>query len=149
MTTSVRSNAGPVTRGLHGIVAGLAGGIVFGMLMSMMGMLSTIAMMVGSSSVGVGWLMHLMISAGYGALFALVVPAGLGVAAKLGAGAGYGVLTWVLGPLLVMPAMMGMPLLMMNSTAMMSLVGHIVYGLIVAGVLIALHRFAVGRTARA
>ncbi|WP_219419018.1 DUF1440 domain-containing protein [Pseudonocardia nigra] len=138
--TSVGSRAGLVTRGWHGIAAGLAGGIIFGIMMTMMGMMSTIAMMVGSSSVAVGWLVHLVISAGYGVLFALIVPAGLGVGATLGAGAVYGIVLWVIGPLLIMPAMMGMPLFMFNTTAMMSLLGHIIYGLVVAGVLIGLRR---------
>jgi uncharacterized membrane protein YagU involved in acid resistance len=139
MTTSVGPHA-LITQGWHGIVAGLAGGVVFGALLAMMGMMSTIAMLVGSSSAGVGWLVHLVISAGYGVLFALIVRATLGVGATLGAGAAYGIVLWVIGPLLIMPAMMGMPLFMFNSTTMMSLVGHLMYGLIVAGVLIALRR---------
>jgi hypothetical protein len=36
-------------------------------------------MLVGSSSVAVGWLVHLGISAGFGVVLALVLPAGLGV----------------------------------------------------------------------
>lgn len=76
-----------VTRIWHGVVAGLAGGIVFGALMAMMGM---IAMMVGSESAAVGWLVHLVISAFYGALFAVTVPTTFGVGALLGAGAVYG-----------------------------------------------------------
>ncbi len=139
MTTSVGSRVF-VTRGWQGIVAGLAGGVVFGVLMSMMGMMSTIAMMVGSSSVAVGWLVHLVISAGFGGLFALLVPAALGAVGTLGVGVGYGVLVWVIGPLLIMPAMMGMPLFALNGAAMMSLVGHIMYGVIVAGVVVVLRR---------
>lgn len=142
-TASVGSSAGLVARVWHGIAAGLAGGIMFGILMSMMGMMSTIAMMVGSSSAAVGWLVHLVISAGYGVLFALIVPASLGVGATLGAGVVYGVVLWVIGPLLIMPAMMGMPMFMFNNTAMMSLIGHVIYGLVVAGVLIGLRRRAV------
>lgn len=144
MTTNVSSSAGLMTRVWHGIVAGLVGGMMFGLLMAMMGMLSTIAMMVGSSSVAVGWVVHLVISAGYGVLFALLVPATLGAVAALGVGAVYGVVLWVVGPLLIMPAMMGMSLFMLDTAAMMSLVGHIIYGLVVAGVLIGL-----GRTVRA
>ncbi|WP_370588653.1 hypothetical protein [Pseudonocardia sp. C8] len=121
-------------------MAGLAGGIVFGILMAMMGMMSTIAMMVGSSSPVVGWLVHLVISAFYGAVFAEIVPATLGTGGVLGAGAVYGIVLWVIGPLLIMPAVMGMPLFMFNTTTMMSLIGHLVYGVIVAGVLVPLRR---------
>jgi hypothetical protein len=34
----------------------------------------------------------------------------------------------VLGPLLIMPAMLGMPLVQINSMTLMSLVGHLIYG---------------------
>jgi uncharacterized membrane protein YagU involved in acid resistance len=142
MTTSVGSSA-LVTRVWQGVVAGLAGGIVFGALMAMMGMMPMIAMLVGSSSAAVGWLVHLVISAFYGALFALIVPTTLGVGALLGAGAAYGIVLWLIGPLLIMPAMLGMGLFMFNNTTMMSLVGHLLYGLIVAGVLVPLRRRAV------
>jgi uncharacterized membrane protein YagU involved in acid resistance len=142
MTTSVGSSA-LVTRARHGIVAGLAGGIVFGALMAMMGMMPMIAMLLGSSSAAVGWLVHLVISAFYGALFALIVPTTLGVGALLGAGAVYGIVLWLIGPLLIMPAMLGMGLFMFTTTTMMSLVGHLLYGLIVAGVLVPLRRRAV------
>lgn len=117
-----------------GAVAGLAGGIVFGMLMAMMGMLSTVAMMVGSSSAVVGAMVHLVISAGIGALFGLIAPH-TGWVGILIAGAVYGMVWWVLGPLVLMPAMMGMPLFAINMTAIMSLMGHVIYGLVTATVL--------------
>ncbi|NIB32001.1 hypothetical protein HBB16_09990 [Pseudonocardia sp. MCCB 268] len=54
------------------------------------GMMSTIAMMVGSDQPGrAGW--HLVNSAFYGAVFAEVVPATVGTGAVLGAGAVYGI----------------------------------------------------------
>jgi len=143
MATSMGTRTGIGTRVGQGVVAGLAGGIVFGALMAMMGMIGTIAMLVGSSGVAVGWLVHLVISAGFGVVFALVLPAGFGTGATVGAGAGYGVVLWLIGPLLLMPAMMGMPLFMVNTTAMMSLVGHVLYGLVAAVVLVGLrHRAA-------
>jgi hypothetical protein len=79
----------------------------------------------------------------YGALFALIVPTTLGAGALLGAGAVYGIVLWLIGPLLIMPAMLGMGLFMFNTTTMMSLLGHLLYGLIVAGVLLPLRRRAV------
>lgn len=117
-----------------GAVAGLAGGIVFGMLMAMMGMLPTIAMLVGSSSAAVGAVVHLVISAAIGALFGLIAP-NTGWGGILIAGAVYGMVWWVLGPLVLMPAMMDMPLFMINMTAIASLMGHVVYGLVTAAVL--------------
>jgi hypothetical protein len=55
----------------------------------------------------------------------------------------YGIVLWLIGPLLIMPAMLGIPLFMFSGTTMMSLVGHLLYGLIVAGVLVPLRRRAV------
>lgn len=45
-------------------------------------------------------------------------------------GLGYGALWWVLGPLVIMPAMLGMPLFAIEAMAMVSLMGHLVYGVI-------------------
>lgn len=133
--------SGLVTRALTGALAGIGGGIVFGMLMAMMGMLPMVAGLVGSESAAVGGLVHLVISAGLGALFGLVAPAaGLGVV--LGAGAVYGMVWWVLGPLVIMPAWLGMPLFTLDQTALMSLMGHVIYGLVTAAVLFGLRRVA-------
>jgi hypothetical protein len=55
-----------------GVVGGLAGGVVFGMLMQMMDMMPMVAMLVGSESVAVGWLVHLAVSAALGVLFAII-----------------------------------------------------------------------------
>ncbi|WP_246631627.1 hypothetical protein [Pseudonocardia nigra] len=144
MATNMRADAGLVSRAANGVVAGIAGGIVFGILMAMMGMLPMVAMLVGSSSAVVGAVMHLVISAAFGLVFAVAVPA-TGTGALLGAGAIYGVLLWVVGPLLIMPAWLGMPLFMINGMTLMSLLGHVLYGLVAAGVLAALRR----RTVRA
>jgi uncharacterized membrane protein YagU involved in acid resistance len=141
MTTHAAASAGLVNRALTGAVAGVAGGVVFGMLMAMMGMLTMIAGLVGSSSAVVGALVHLVISAGIGMLFGVLMPA-LGVVALLAAGAVYGMVWWVLGPLVLMPAMMGMGLFMVDQTAVMSLMGHVIYGLVTAAVLIPLRRRA-------
>ncbi|WP_243400565.1 hypothetical protein [Arthrobacter sp. Bz4] len=118
---------------MAGAVGGLAGGVVFGGLMAMMGMLGMIASLVGSSSAIVGFLVHLVISVLIG--LALTIP-GAGVLRKgliISAVVGlvYGMLWWVLGPLLIMPTMMGMPLFTFDAGSGASLMGHAVYGLIV------------------
>lgn len=120
------------SRVLAGVVGGLAGGVAFGILMAMMGMLTMIAMMVGSESALVGFGVHLMIS--------IVIGLGLTVLFSdialttyprgLVAGVIYGAIWWVLGPLVIMPLMMGMPVFMINATSLWSLVGHLVYGAI-------------------
>lgn len=133
-----------LTRAMNGVLAGLAGGLVFGALMAMMGMLPMVAMLVGSTSVVVGAVVHLVISAGLGMLFALVVPS-LSTGMMVVAGAVYGVVWWVLGPLLIMPTLLGMTQMIftVDSAALMSLVGHVLFGVVAAGVLLALRRRAV------
>ncbi len=114
-----------------GVVGGLAGGLAFGVMMHAMGMIGMIAQLVGSTSVAVAWLVHLAISAFFGA--ALVVPMGglvRGIGSGVLLGAVYGLVLWVIGPLLLMPAFLGMPLFVIDDMALMSLVGHVLFGLV-------------------
>ena len=120
-----------VTRVLQGAAAGLAGGIVFGILMAATGLLPMVAMLVGSSSAGVGIVVHLAISAILGAGFGLVAPMH-SFWPLAGAGLVYGAVWWVLGGLLLMPAGLGMPVLQLGATAMQSLLGHLIYGIVTA-----------------
>ena len=117
-----------------GAIAGLVGGVVFGVMMGLMGMLPMIAGLVGSDNGGVGFIVHLVISAIIGGGFGLVLGS---LATTLGQGALwgliYGFVWWILGPLLIMPTMMGMgPQFGMALTPpmMMSLVGHLIYGVL-------------------
>lgn len=114
-----------------GAAAGLAGGLVFGMLMQMMGMMEMVGMLVGRESAVVGWPVHLVNSAVIGAVYG----ATFGQAEQTwGRGAGfglaYGALWWVLGALLIMPAVLGMPVFEIGETQIMSLMGHLLYGLV-------------------
>lgn len=132
------------------VVAGLIGGLVFGMMMHMMtaptpdgGQMPIMAMIgqiVGSPTVGVGWVYHLFNSALIGAIFGWFFGDRLqGFASALGWGAAYGFVWWILGGLLLMPILLGMPpfapLMMppMRMMAMGSLVGHLMFGLILGG----------------
>jgi uncharacterized membrane protein YagU involved in acid resistance len=131
--------SGLVSRSLRGVAAGIVGGLVFGMMMAMMGMLPMVAMLVGSKSAAVGMFVHLVISAGLGALLALVAPMA-GIGSLLAVGAVYGAVWWVLGALIIMPAWLGMPLFMFDSNAWLSLMGHVVFGMVAAGVLAGIRR---------
>lgn len=117
-------------RVISGVLGSLAGGVVFGMLMQMMGMIKMIAGLMGSESAVVGWAVHLVISAlfgvGYGLLFGGFRRAWLG-------GLIYGFIWYVLGPLTLMPLMMGMGLqwsVAGVTGSMSSLMGHLIYGLV-------------------
>ncbi len=118
----------------RGAYAGVAGGIPFGMMMGMMGMLPMIGMMVGSSSAVAGFGVHIGISAvlgiGFAIVFGRVVSGAIGT---IGVGVAYGAAWWVLGPLTLMPLFMGMGLgANWNAhavvSAMPSLMGHLVFG---------------------
>jgi uncharacterized membrane protein YagU involved in acid resistance len=146
-----------------GIVAGLMGGIVFGMMMQMMSaptpqggqmpMMTMVAMVLGSMSVFVGWLYHLFNSAVIGAIFGWLLGArAQSFVAGLGWGAVYGFVWWILGALILMPVFLGMPplapLMMepMRPVAMGSLVGHLIYGIILGGGFVMLKQGIPGAT---
>lgn len=114
-----------------GAIGGLVGGMVFGMMMQMMGMIPMVAMLVGSESVVVGWGVHLGISLLFGIVFGFAVQRiALSWGSTIGAGLVYGMMLWVAGPLLLMPAKLGMPLLQFNTVAWQSLMGHMIFGVI-------------------
>lgn len=119
----------------NGVVGSLAGGAVFGMMMTMMDMMPMVAMLVRSESVVVGWLVHLVISAIFGVVFGALL-ANVAVSRFL-LGMGWGVAAWVGGALVLMPLFLGMPKMVLNlsgSTPWFSLVGHVAYGFVAGGV---------------
>ena len=125
------------TRNINfGVYGGLAGGVVFGAMMGMMGMLTMIGKMVGHPSAVTGFLAHLVISALIGASFVVIFHDFIrGASGGLGYGLVYGGAWWFLGPLTLMPLMMGMGLgVNWNAAAasqmLPSLVGHLIYGAI-------------------
>jgi hypothetical protein len=130
--TTARPVAVPA-RVVAGVVGGLVGGVVFGILMQVWGMMPMVAMLVGSESVVVGWLVHLFNSALFGAIFGLLVGRwAVTLVPAVGLGLVYGVLWWVLGALLIMPAWLGMNEMIFRVTGMAwrSLIGHLLYGLL-------------------
>jgi hypothetical protein len=132
---------------------------VFGIMMQMMtaptpegGQMPVIAMIgqiVGSPTVGAGWLYHLFNSAVIGAIFGWFLAARVrDYASGLAWGAAYGFGWWILGGLILMPVMLGMlpfaPIRMpeMQMVAVGSLIGHLIYGLILGGLYVTLSRGA-------
>lgn len=133
------------------ILGGLTGGLVFGIMMQMMmaptpdrGQMPVIAMVgqiVGSPTIAAGWAYHLFNSAVIGAIFGWLLGNRVhSYGSALGWGAVYGFAWWIVGGLILMPLFLGMspfaPLMMppMQMVAIGSLVGHLVYGLILGGV---------------
>lgn len=139
------------------VVAGVVAGVVFGIMMQMMTaptpdggrmpMIAMVGQIVGSPTVMAGWLYHLFSSAIIGGIFGwLLAPRVRGYGSALGWGAAYGFAWWILGGLVLMPVMLGMPafapLMMaeMRMVAMGSLVGHLIYGLVLGGLFVAFAR---------
>ncbi len=119
-----------------GIYGGLAGGVVFGAMMGMTGMLPMIGKMAGHPSAAYGFLVHMVNSAIIGAGFGVLLGRGIGrLVDGLTRGLAYGGIWWLLGPLTLMPLFMGMGLgvnwnLVAAGNMLPSLVGHLVYGAI-------------------
>lgn len=130
-----------------GVIAGLVGGVVMGVMLTMQ-MTPVIEMaipaMYGLTGLAAGWVAHLFHSAVLGLVFAFLVDtAGWqdrveGWGGGLGLGVGYGIVLWVVLAALVMPVWLsavgfpgapGLP-----NFNPMSLVGHVVYGLVLGAV---------------
>lgn len=137
--TAVESRSEPAAwKG--GVLAGLVAGVVMGAMLTMqMGPVIRVAIpsMYGLSGLAAGWVVHLFHSAVLGVAFAgLAGSLGFGesVGRSAGLGVAYGFVLWVLLAAVVMPIWLGAvgfpkapPLPNFNP---MSLVGHLVYGLV-------------------
>jgi len=122
---------------LSGVIAGLGGGLVFGMMMAMMSMLPMVAGLIGSDNVVVGFMVHMVISAVIGASYGFIAPRlPSSWMMTIGAGMVYGVIWWVLGALVIMPWALGMGqmVLQIGDMQWLSLMGHIIFGVIMAAV---------------
>jgi len=138
MTAAVTSGVAAPARVGAGVIGGLVGGVAFGVLMQVWDMIPMVAMLVDSKSTAVGWLVHLAIASFIGATFAVLFARyAIGMGSAAVAGAAYGVAWWVLGALILMPARLGMDLFMFNTVAWQSLLGHVIFGLVL-GVVFAL-----------
>ncbi|MEO7137907.1 MAG: hypothetical protein ABI037_09325 [Gemmatimonadales bacterium] len=138
-----------------GIVAGLIAGVVFGIMMTVMHaptpdggsmpMMAMVAKVVGSTSLAVGWVYHLFNSAVIGGLFGWTLGSRIGgYGSAAGWGAGYGAAWWILGGLILMPMFLGMPAFaplqmpMMRPVAFASLMGHVIFGVILGAAFVPL-----------
>ncbi len=120
-----------------GLIGGIAGGVVFGLMMTIMGSLPMVGMLVGVQNAAVGVIVHMAISAFIGVTFGLLLDRFThNVGGALSWGAIYGMVWWVLGALILMPAMLGMTdmVLKVGQAQWMSLMGHVIFGLVLGGV---------------
>ncbi len=117
-----------------GAYGGIAGGLVFGAMMGVMGMLPMIGSMVGQPTAAAGFVVHMANSVIIGVGFAIVLGRFVsGTPSGVGVGLAYGGAWWILGPLTLMPLFMGMGFgVNWNAAAaaamLPSLVGHLMFG---------------------
>ncbi len=140
-TIDQKVSASSTKLAVSGAIAGLAGGAVFGMMMMMMGMLPMVGMLVRQENAVVGLMVHMLISAFIGAVYGLVAGRfAINATNALIGGIINGVIWWVLGALVLMPLMLGMSQMVfaIGQAQFMSLMGHLIYGLVTAFVFIPL-----------
>ena len=143
-----RKSEGPGVRTLYslgwGAAASVAGGLLFSLILLATGVLPNVAGMMGSSSVVLGFVVHMGISTligmSYGLLFRDEAPdAGSGVAWGLL----YGLAWWFIGPLTLMPILLSHPFVWTAQAAgnlLPFLIGHLIYGAATAGAFLLLER---------
>jgi len=131
-----------------GSVAGLVGGWAFGQWMAQVNFFIVVAGLVGSETRGVGVALHYVIAAVIGASFGLLFQRDVrGLGSSLGWGVGYGVLWWFLGLLTLLPLLQHhLPIwtVEQGSALFGSLVGHVVYGVLLGLIYAAVDRLWVG-----
>jgi len=131
-----------------GGLAGILGGWAFGTWMAQVNFFPLVASLVRSESREVGVLTHFAIAVIIGATFGLLFQRDVrGLGSSLGWGVGYGLLWWFIGPLTLLPLILRQPLdwsYQHGAELFGSLVGHVVYGLIVGLVYAAIDRLWVG-----
>jgi NADH dehydrogenase len=125
-----------------GGVAGLIGGIVYGVAIASLGMMAGVAGLIGLDSPSAGLTIHLAISALLGASFAAIFryqPES--ATATVSGGVLYSLLWWVLGPLTLQPALLGKgptwSFAEVNA-AFPNLIGHLLYGGVTGAIFYAL-----------
>ena len=131
-----------------GGLAGIVGGWAFGQWMEKAHFFPLIAGLVGSSSPGLGKTLHFIFAVIIGATFGLLFQRDVrGYGSSLGWGLAYGIFWWFLGPLSLKPLLLGQApdwSFAQGQALFGSLMGHIVYGLIVGVIYAALDKLWIG-----
>lgn len=131
-----------------GGLAGLVGGWAFGLWMEQVNFFPLVAGLLGSNSRELGVTLHLLIAFLIGASFGLLFQRDVrSLGSSLGWGLAYGLLWWFIGPLTLLPLLLGAPLdwsAARGSALFGSLIGHAIYGLLAGLIYALLDRLWVG-----
>ncbi len=121
-----------VRAALRGSLAGSVGGFVFAGVMAQQGFFPGVAGLVGSTSVVVGIVLHLLIAIVIGMSYALLFrEQSFDAVSGMGWGVSFGVLWWFLGPLTLLPLLTEGSVTWDNTllaAAFPALIAHIAYG---------------------
>ncbi len=127
-----------------GGLAGFIGGLAFGAWMARVGFFPLVAGLVGSTSPNVGRALHLLISVTIGGTFGVLFRGDIrGIGSSIAWGVAYGFIWWILGPLTLMPWWLGRGVqwsLTAAQAAFPSLIGHVIYGILLGVVFAAVDR---------
>lgn len=131
-----------------GGVAGIVGGWAFGKWMAQVDFFPLIAGLVNTNDPSVGMTLHYAFAIIIGATFGLLFQRDVrGLGSSMSWGAAYGLFWWFLGPLTLLPLLQGTRLDWSYQHArglFGSLVGHVIYGLLVGLIYAAADRLWVG-----
>jgi hypothetical protein len=127
-----------------GAGAGLVGGVLFSLVLASTGFLSHVAGLMGSASLVLGFLIQIivgvLIGMSYGLLFQYEAPS---VGAGVAWGMVYGLVWWFIGPLTLLPILLGSAFSWTPAVAgdaLPYLIGHLIYGAVTAGAFLLLER---------
>ena len=131
-----RAEEGVGTQGLRiigrSVLAGLAGGLVFSLVMFQIDFLPNVADLVGSTSPVAGFFVHLVIATLVGMSYGLLFRQhSYDIGSALGWGVSYGFFWSILGPLTLMPIFLGSSpqwTIEAVAAAFPNLIGHLAYG---------------------
>jgi uncharacterized membrane protein YagU involved in acid resistance len=116
----------------RGIVAGSIGGLLFSLVMLQIGFLPAVASLVGMDSASAGFIVHFIIANLIGMSYGLFFyRQSYDLGSALAWGMSFGVFWWILGPLTLMPVLLGGSPQWSAAFAVESfaaLIGHLVYG---------------------
>lgn len=122
-----------ISRTGAGVVGGLAGGVVLGIALQVMGFMPQFASLIGRSSTGWAWIAQLTVAATAGAVFGIL--AGRAISRQLisagGIGLVYGVVLGALFILAVLPLGSGGDVFNLDDRAMRGIGAFAVFGVIV------------------
>lgn len=131
-----------------GIVGGLVGGLFFGLILLTgaviadpglegQGLGANVGSILGTTGVVTLWAMHSLMSAAFGAIFSMFIVPNSYRSNVLWA-LGYGVVLWFFVGLLALRSLTGQPIAF-DVDAILSLIGHLLYGLGLGVVYVAFH----------